>query len=157
MREGKCAGNGARNRGSVERYLSFCIKHLAWLCWQSEANPSLPAHKRNAGRFRQIAGKAPTYSCRKPQTLNALDSSLPNLTSRENLFHSREASRADEVFGTFNRQRTTISVAHFCRRTATDRPRHGQCMIEINDDLNKSAHVDGRSPDVPRHAASGAR
>ncbi|MGA9444730.1 MAG: DDE-type integrase/transposase/recombinase [Methyloceanibacter sp.] len=42
----------------------------------------------------------PTYSCRKPQHLRALDSPLPNLTSRENLFHSKEASRADEVFGT---------------------------------------------------------
>jgi hypothetical protein len=69
-----------------------------WLCWQSAANPSLLANLGNAGRFRRIAGKVPTSSCRKPQTLNALYSSLPNLTSRENLGHSREASRADEVF-----------------------------------------------------------
>ncbi len=71
--------------------------NLLWLCWQSEANPSLSANLGNAGSFRQIAGKALTYSCRKTQTLNALDSSLPNLTSRESLVHSREASRADEV------------------------------------------------------------
>ena len=71
-----------------------------WLCWQSLANPSLPAISQYAGRISQIAGEVPTYSCRKPQHLRALDSTLPNLTSRENLFHSKEASRADEVFGT---------------------------------------------------------
>ena len=72
----------------------------AWLCWQSAANPSLPAIPQTAGRICQIAGKESPYSRTKPQHLRALDSPLPNLTSRENLFHSREASRADEVFST---------------------------------------------------------
>jgi hypothetical protein len=70
-----------------------------WLCWQSEANPSLPAKVGNAGRFRQIAGKAATHPCRKSPHLNALDLLLPNPVSRENLVHSREASRVGEVFG----------------------------------------------------------
>jgi hypothetical protein len=71
----------------------------AWLCWQSEANPSLPAKVGNAGRFREIAGKAATHPCRKAPHLNALDLLLPNPVSRENLVHSREASRVGEVFG----------------------------------------------------------
>ena len=71
-----------------------------WLCWQSEANPSLPAKVGNAGRFRQIAGKAATHPCRKSPHLNALDLLLPNPVSRENLVHSREANTADKVLGT---------------------------------------------------------
>jgi hypothetical protein len=87
MREGKLAGNRPKKEGSVKHAFVFYINDLCWLCWQSEANPSLPANLGNAGRFRQIAGKAPIYPCRKSQHLNALDSSLPNLTSRENLVH----------------------------------------------------------------------
>jgi hypothetical protein len=71
-----------------------------WLCWQSAANPSLPAIRQTAGRICQIAGKESPYSSRNPPHLNALDGPLPSLTSRENLSLSREASRADEVFGT---------------------------------------------------------
>jgi hypothetical protein len=54
-----------------------------WLCWQSEANPSLPAKVGNAGRFRQKAGTAATDPRRKSRHLNALDLPLPNVASRE--------------------------------------------------------------------------
>jgi hypothetical protein len=64
------------------------------------ANPSLPAIRQTAGRIGQIAGKESPYSSRKPPHLGELHSPLPSLTSRENLSHSREASRADEVFST---------------------------------------------------------
>jgi len=86
--------------GPLARYNKyFYINELSWLCWQSEANPSLPANLGNAGRLREIAGKAPTYSCRKPRTLNALDRSLPNLTSRENLVHRREGAAIRSQIG----------------------------------------------------------
>ena len=79
------------------------INELAWLCWQSEANPSLPAKVGNAGRFRQKAARAATDTCRKSQHVNALDVPLPNLASRENPARSREANTADEGFGTRSR------------------------------------------------------
>jgi len=74
-----------------------------WLCWQSEANPSLPAKVGNAGRFRQKAARAATDPCTKSPHLNALDLPLPNLASRENPVHSREANTADKVFGPHRR------------------------------------------------------
>ena len=96
-------GGFRRKMSDPDRIIVVPYKLLrAWLCWQSAANPSLPANLGNAGRFRKIAGKAPAYCCRKPQHLRALDSPLPTLTSRENRFHSREASGADKVFGTHN-------------------------------------------------------
>ena len=61
-----------------------------WLCWQSEANPSLPAKVGNAGRFRQKAARAATDPRRKSQHLNALDVPLPNVASRANLVCGRE-------------------------------------------------------------------
>ena len=73
-----------------------------WLCWQSQANPSLPDKVGNAGRFRQKAGKAATDPRRKSQHLNALDVPLPKVASRENRVQSCEAKAADEVFGTHN-------------------------------------------------------
>jgi len=62
-----------------------------WLCWQSAANPSLPANMVNTGRIRQRAGKTPNCPCRTSQHLNDLDGFLPALTSRENLVRSRDA------------------------------------------------------------------
>ena len=62
-----------------------------WLCWQSAANPSLPANLRNTGRIRQRAGKAPNCPCRTSQHPNDSDGFLPALTSRENLVRSRDA------------------------------------------------------------------
>jgi hypothetical protein len=85
-----------------------------WLCWQSEANPSLPAKLGNAGRFRQKTGKAATDPCRKSRHLNALDLPLPNLASRENLVHSREANTADKVLGT----RTGKTIPEVMRQTS---------------------------------------
>jgi hypothetical protein len=70
-----------------------------WLCWQSEANPSLPAEGRNAGRFRQKAGKAATNPCRTSRHLNTLDPPLPNLASRESAAHSREGTDIRSLFG----------------------------------------------------------
>ncbi len=51
------------------------------------------------GDFAKLQGK------RRPiaQHLRALGSPLPTLTSRENRFHSREATGADKVFGTHKR------------------------------------------------------
>ena len=63
-----------------------------------------------AGRFRQIAGEAPIHSRGKSQYLNALNGPLPHLTSSENVFHYREASRADGVFGTHSRQARKKSI-----------------------------------------------
>ena len=68
-----------------------------WPGWQSEANLSPPANLGNAGRLRQIAGKVPSCSKKKPQHLNALDSARPSLMSRDNLLNGREARSADEV------------------------------------------------------------
>jgi hypothetical protein len=56
----------------------------AWLCWQSTANPSLPAKLGNTGRFRQKAGKAAAHPRRKSQHLNTLDAPLPTFANREN-------------------------------------------------------------------------
>jgi len=62
-----------------------------WLCWQSAANPSLPANLGNTGRIRHKAGKAQNCPCRTSQQLNDLDGFLPALTSRENLVRNRDA------------------------------------------------------------------
>jgi len=97
----RCEGNlrgrklaGIREEFSATPQSRKFLPHqlVNWLCWQSEANPPLPANLGNAGRFRQVARKAPIYPRRKSQHLNALDRSLPNLTSRENLTHSREGA-----------------------------------------------------------------
>jgi hypothetical protein len=64
----------------------------AWLCWQSAANPSLPAKVGNAGRFRQKAARAATDPYRKSRHFNALDPPLPNLESRASAVHSREGT-----------------------------------------------------------------
>jgi len=71
---------------------SLYNKYLAWLCWQSEANPSLPAKLGNAGRFRQKAARAATDPCTKSPRLNALDVPLPNAVNRENIGHNREGT-----------------------------------------------------------------
>ncbi len=73
------------------------------LCWQSTANPSLPAKVRNAGRFCQNAARAATDPCRKWQHLNALEPLPPNFASRENPAPSREANTEDKVFGSHRR------------------------------------------------------
>ena len=72
----------------------------AWLCWQSEANRSLPAKLGHAGRFRKNAARAETDLRRKCRYLNVLCAPLPNVAIRENPVHSREANTANKVFGT---------------------------------------------------------
>ena len=91
-----CASSGAsgEDRQRARKLVT------GWLCWQSEANPSLPAKVGNAGRFRQKAGKAAIHPRRKSRHLNPSDLPLPNVASRENLIRSREANTADKVFGT---------------------------------------------------------
>ena len=136
--------------GSPGTGRKYCyISGLAWLCWQSKANPSLPANLRNAGRFRQIAGKGPPHPCRKPQHLRALDSPLPNLTSRENLFHSREASRANEVFGTARREREmrqpAQAVRPFCLPTSASLWLSHQYALLM---LGKASIIDRLIPDL---------
>jgi hypothetical protein len=70
----------------------------AWLCWQSEANPSLPAKVINAGRLRRKAARVAAHPLRKSRHLNAPNLPLPTVESRESLLPSREASRTDKVF-----------------------------------------------------------
>ena len=106
----RCRDPGLRRRN----LLGFCEKlgltarpllvpgesGRTWLCSRSEATPPLPVKLKNAGRFRQKGARPATDPCRKSQHLNALDVTLPNFASRENLVHSSEANRADKVFGT---------------------------------------------------------
>jgi hypothetical protein len=61
-----------------------------WLCWQSEANPSLPAIWGIAGRFGPIAGTMPSHPAEDPLHLSGLDGFLPNSRSRETIILSRE-------------------------------------------------------------------
>jgi len=70
-----------------------------WLCWQSAANPSLPAKAGNAGRFRQKAARAATDLWRKSPHLNVLDVPLPDLASTENPAHSREGGNISSQVG----------------------------------------------------------
>ena len=55
-------------------------------CWQSEANPSLPAIWGIAGRFGQVAGTSLHIPTEDPLHLSGLDGFLPNSTSRETKF-----------------------------------------------------------------------
>ena len=64
----------------------------SWLCWQSEAKPSLPAKAGNTGRISQKAARAATDPYRKSQHLNTSDPPLPNLARRESAVHSREGT-----------------------------------------------------------------
>ena len=62
-----------------------------WLCWQSDANPSLPAKVGNAGRFRQKAARTATNPYRKSQHLNTLDPlSLLERAARAQFIAGRE-------------------------------------------------------------------
>jgi hypothetical protein len=75
------------------------------MCYRGCAGSQLPTRLslqfgKLQGESAKLQGKESPYSSRNPPHLKTLDSQLPSLTSRENLSHSREASRADEVFGT---------------------------------------------------------
>jgi hypothetical protein len=90
----KLGGILRRIRYFPQRAKTVLYQLVSWLCWQSAANPSLPANLGNAGRFRKIAGKAPAYCCRKRQHLRALDSlSLPSRAGRTGFIAGRRAER----------------------------------------------------------------
>jgi hypothetical protein len=79
--------------GTIARpYLAPGRSDKAWLCWQSEANPSLPANLGNAGKICQIAGIGPFCPGRKPLYLNScMDLSLIRGAGKA-IIHSRDAS-----------------------------------------------------------------
>ena len=61
-----------------------------WLCWQSEANPSLPANGELQGDLAKLQGQCLHIPAEDRLHLSGLDGFLPNSGSRETIILSRE-------------------------------------------------------------------
>jgi hypothetical protein len=86
MESGEPKSGGIRGEVAIspEHKKRFYINDLVWLCWQSEANPSLPQIGELQGDLAKLQGQCLHIPAEDPLHLSGLDRFLPNSSSREN-------------------------------------------------------------------------